>query len=164
MQNLNKRLITIYKGERTSSTGNLFPTYYTKLINKDGEYMNVGVRFSRNLDTSALSPYKLDINALTKYKGNLLTSDFSTPNYGYEPYVGKDGKKKYPCIYINNVLKYVVLEAEAPKKNEDKNEWSFVAEEEENQQPMALNSDMVENLNIDKVKDMFDDADITIKD
>ena len=117
--------------------------------------MNVGVRFSQNLDTSALSPYKLDINALTKYKGSLLTSDYSTPDFGYEPYVGKDSKKKYPCIYINNVLKYVVLEAEAPK-HEDKEEWSFVAEEEEKQQPKALN--------IDKVKDMFDDVDISIKD
>lgn len=163
MQNLNKRLITLYKGERTSSTGNKFPTYYTKLINKEGKYMNVGVRFSQKLDTSALSPYKLDINALTKYKGSLLTSNFSTPDFGYEPYVGKDGKKKYPCIYINNVLKYVVLEAEAPK-HEDKNEWSFVAEEEEKQPPKALNSDVVENLNIDKVKDMFDDVDISIKD
>lgn len=163
MQNLNKRLITLYKRERTISTGKKFPTYYTKLINKDGKYMNVGVRFSQNLDTTALSPYKLDINALTKYKGSILTSDYSTPDFGYEPYVGKDGKKKYPYIYINNVLKYVVLENEAPK-HKDKNEWSFVAEEEEKQQPNALNSDMIEKLNIDKVKDMFDDVDITIKD
>lgn len=153
MQNLNKRLITLYKVERTSSTGNKFPTYYTKLINKEGKYMNVGVRFSKNLDTSVLSPYKLDINALTKYKGSLLTSDYSTPDFGYDPYVGKDGKKKYPFIYINNVLKYVVLEDKAPK-HEDKNEWSFVAEEEEKQQSMALNSDMVENLNIDKIKNI----------
>lgn len=163
MQNLNKRLITLYKRERTSSTGNKFSTYYTKLVNEEGKYMNVGVRFSQNLDTSALSPYKLDINALTKYKGNLLTNDFSTPDFGYDPYVGKDGKKKYPYIYINNVLKYVVLEDEAPK-HEDENEWSFVTEEEEKQQPKALNSDIVENLNIDKVKDMFDDVDIAIKD
>lgn len=163
MQNLNKTIITIYKGERTASNGNKFPTYYTKLKNKEGKYMNVGVKFSQKLDTSALSPYKLDIHGLIRYKGNILTSDFSTPDFGYEPYVGKDGKKNYPCIYINNVLKYVVLEAEAPK-HEDKNEWSFVAEEEEKQQPKDLNSDMVENLNIDKVKDMFDDVDITIKD
>lgn len=159
---MNEISIIVYKKERTNKEkGTKFYTYYTKIKDNKNNVINTSVKFSPKINTTALSPYPIDVNAVLKYKTKIITSDFSLPKYGYQPYE-IDGKKHYPYIYINDILQVKVLE-ENPPKHEDKNEWYFVAEEEEKQPPKALNSDMVENLNIDKVKDMFDDVDISIK-
>lgn len=136
---MNEISIIIYKREKTNKEkGTKFYNYYTKMKDNKGNLLNVSVRFSKTVETLALSPYPINVDAVLGYKNKIVTSNYSLPKYGYKPYE-KDGKKQYPYIYINNIVQAEILQQEPPKHDEV--EYKFCLDFEENQQPKELNTE-----------------------